>query len=139
MKQLHWILSQSFQSHRVSIPSSLSPTMTVPKCRVLSHAEKRSTQKKLQPYMLSTYSLPMDSPLRSLATETLALLPNPQGNYVTFWASNRTSLWHIIPVLTDSQNRQISGWSNISISGLMSGKTIGLLISQWQNSRTTTG
>ena len=87
-------------------------------------------QKKLQPYTLSTYFLPMDSPLRSLVTETLALLPDLQGNCVISWASNRTSLRRIILILMGSQNRQISGWSNISVSGLMSGRTIGPLISQ---------
>ena len=135
----HWTSSQSFQSHRGLIPSSLSPITTVPKCRVSSPDKRKLMQKKLQLYMLSTYSPLPDFPLRSLVTETLVSPHDSQGNCVTFWASNRTSLWRTTPTLTDNQNRQTNGWNNTSISGQMNDKITGPLISLWRNSLTTIG
>ena len=47
--------------------------MTVLRCRTSSLVEKRLTQKKLQPYTLSTYSLLMDSPPTLLVIGILVL------------------------------------------------------------------
>ena len=85
------------------------------------------------------YSPLMDSPPKSLVTETLVSPHNPQESCAKSWASNRTSLWCITPTLTDNQSGQISGWNNISVSGQMSIKITGLLTFPWQNSLTTIG
>src|SRR5579863_4382199 len=109
------------------------------KWQSLYHAKRHKERKRWPGYTYNTSSLTMDCQTRSFQIKTQGSCPNTSKTCVASWKSQRIQARRITPRRTDNQKGQIRPWKSSYESIVITDRTIGRVICQWHNSRSTRG